>query len=209
VSELLVRELARVLGYRGYEIKRAKWRQPKKCGYCGREVTDGCRVYMYRSGGYSYTYACSWEHGLKLLARELGEELAEDLSGPYDPNDVVHEKLIGILRMLHNNVSFDSEVIYSMPESGLPEVIIKNFYPYSVRITIDYIEVNQRDFIDSLLREVARILLGADVELLLDLRHTPREQILEAKKMVRELYCRYIEYGFKPVDYVECGGGDG
>jgi len=38
-----------------------------------------------------------------------------------------------------------------------------------------------------------------------NLRHTPPSQIPEAKRMARELYCRYMnEYGFRPAVYVEC-----
>jgi len=204
VYEGYVDELTNLFGYKGYSMKRAIWKSPVTCGYCKKEVRKGFRIYLiHKDGGHEIYYACSKEHGLRMIEKMLGSRLATALSDPLSAHFATHEKLIMIVRRYHGYVTFSNNVIYCPPDKGVPEIIIKNFYPH-ISIVIDYIEVSHKDLIASLLDEVAKILLGMDIELLLDLRHTPRDQIMEAKKIVRELYCRYTEYGIRPAEYVVC-----
>jgi len=201
-------ELLKLYGYKGYSIEKAKWKDPIRCCYCEKGITKGFRVSLKTDWGSETYHVCSKEHAEKLVVKLLASRLARDLTDFFADHFAAHSKLVMIARKHHGYVMFNSNVIYCPPENGMPEIVIRNLWPH-VEVWIDYIDVPHRDLLIRILDDIALRFLGSDVELLLDLRHTPKEQIMEAKAMVRELYCKYAEYGFRPVDHVVCGEGAG
>jgi len=210
----MIEELIKSLGFKGYVIRRARWRGMHSCWYCRMRIMDGFRVVIKISDDIEWIFeTCSRDHSMRLVASVLGKEFAKRLSDSIyggDPRYVAFLKLVKILSKRFSKICYEYMVcdepihIHVYPDSGKPEVIIFNGYPNKLRIWIDYIELRHKDFIISLLDEIAINFLDVDKELDLDLRHTPYYEINDAVKMIHDLYCRYIDYGFKPTVLVRC-----
>jgi len=206
--------LIKALGFKGYTVRKARWRSIRICCYCRMRIMEGFRVVIKITDDNEWIFeACSRDHAVKLIASVLGKELARRLSNPIysDPRYASFLKLAKILsKRGYEYMSCDELTrIHVFPENDKPEVVIANSYPNELRILIDYIELKHRDFIASLLDEIAINFPDSDKELLLDLRHTPWYELNDAKKMALDLYCTYMSRGFKPSTPVRCGDDHG
>jgi len=209
----MIDELIKTLGFKGYMVRRARWRSLRSCCYCRMRVMEGFRVVIRISDENEWIFeACSRDHATKLVASVLGKEFAKRLSDIYsDPKYATFLKFVKILsKRGYEYMSCDEPTrIHVFPENDKPEVLIFNGYPSSLGIWIDYIELKHRDFIASLLDEIAINFPDADKELILDIRHTPYYEVNDVKKMALDLYCMYMGRGFKPSVPITCGDGHG
>jgi len=205
----MIEELIKTLGFKGYIVRKAKWKSVRTCYYCKMCFIEGFRVIIRISDDTELIFeSCSKEHAIRTVKSVLGKEFANRLSNPTysDPKYASFLKFVKIIsKRNYEYMSCDEPIhIHVFPESNKPEIIIFNGYPSKLRIWIDYIELRHKDFIISLLDEIAINFLDVDKELDLDLRHTPYYEIDDAVKMIRDIYCRYIDYGFKTIVPIRC-----
>jgi len=205
-----IAELIKVLGFDGYVIKRARWRSLRRCCYCRMRIAEGFNAIIRISREDEWIYeTCSRDHAIKLIIATLGKELARRLSNPIyaDSRYSSFLKLMNILsKRRYEYISHDEPFrVHVFPENDKPEIIIVNNYPSGLGIWIDYIELNHRDFIVSLLDEIDTNFPDVEKELILDTRHTPYYEVNDVVKMVINLYCEYMNRGFKPSAPIRCG----
>jgi len=200
---IFAREVARILGA-SYEIRRAKG---GKCDYCGILLEGECFKARVRIGIGGFTYkACSREHAERLIARILGREYALRLSDA----DVLQASFMKLVKIIspygYSNCidATDPHYIHCYPEVDRPELVIRNYYPQTMLIDFDYIELAHRKIIEGVLDGIAYNFVDANKTLILDIRHTPYYELEEVKRTALEIYCRYARYGFKPDPPVDC-----
>jgi len=208
IDEKIIEELIKALEFKGYMIRKAKWKNARQCYYCRTRIVEGFNVAIKINYDDEWIFeTCSKSHAIKLIVSTLSKEFARRLTDIYaDPKYASFLKLLKTLsKRGYEYVSYDEPFrVHAFPENNKPEVLIFNNYPTDLGIWIDYIELKHRDFIISLLDEIAINFSDANKELILDTRHTPYYEVNDVVRMVLELYCMYMQRGFKPSVPVRC-----